>query len=78
MCDLRLPHKDGKRGGITWTDTRYARDTARAMILSLRATAAIKAVYFNDSTLIAEGICSTLAGHDNHFHVGITVPPRLS
>ncbi len=71
-CDLRLPRKDGRAGGITWRDTRsYDQAAARAQLQALRAQPLVSLVYFNDPVLIRAGLCRAYRGHDNHIHFQI-------
>ena len=82
MCiDIRLPKKNhsGKApGGRTFESVDYDRDAMRAQLKSLRAQGLVNEdrVFFNDPTLIAEGLCSALNGHGNHVHADIKVPAR--
>ncbi|WP_373537607.1 hypothetical protein [Microcoleus sp.] len=75
-CDIRLPRKDGQSGGIVSTDSKFDRDAMRAMLKAIRNQSKyeIKRIFFNDFTLITEGICVSAAGHDNHAHIDI-IPP---
>jgi hypothetical protein len=34
-------------------------------------------VFLNDETLIHEGLCQAVAGHDNHAHFEIKPPVRV-
>ncbi len=58
-------------GRITWQSSTYDRAATRALVQAIRATAAgqIALVYFNDPTLIAEGLTTSYPNHDNHLHV---------
>jgi hypothetical protein len=73
-CDILLPHKDGKFGGITWQNPGYDRDAMRAMLQAIRQQSLVSAVFFNDPQLISEGLCSRLGGHDNHAHFNLRPP----
>lgn len=84
-CDLQLPRTDGKAGGITYRDSIYDRNAARAVLQALKAQANVTNIYFNDSTLAREGLCQTEASwcaavkmkcHDNHIHFEIKPPAR--
>jgi len=75
-CDLRLPRLDGATGGINYNEAEFDRDTTRAVIHSLRAQALVSTVFFNDPTLIAEGLCVAAPTHDNHVHFQIVAPAR--
>lgn len=76
VADLRLPKKDGSVGGITTADLRFDRDAMRAQLQALRAQPLFDRVFLNDSTLIGEGLCAPLSGHDDHVHYEIKPPPR--
>ena len=76
-CDIRLPRKDGK-SGITIPDPEFDREAMRAMLKAIRGQTKykIKLIYFNDLTLIAERLCESAPGHDNHAHIDIIPPDR--
>lgn len=74
--DLRLPHKDGTSGGITYENADYDRMAARAMIIALRNQPLAHIIFFNDKVLIAENLCSPLIGHNDHFHFQIDPPMK--
>ena len=76
-CDVRLPRRDGTApGNTTVHDGRYDRGAMRAMLSAFRAHPLVRRIVFNDPVLIAEGLCTAVAGHDDHAHVEITPPPR--
>jgi hypothetical protein len=77
-CDLRLPRKDGKVGGITVAEAAYDRDAMRAMLRALMAQKLASRVLLSDHVLVAEGLCRAAAGHHNHAHFEIKPPARLS
>ena len=58
-------------GRITWQSASYDRAATRALVQAIRATAAghVALIYFNDPTLIAEGLTTSYPNHDNHLHV---------
>jgi hypothetical protein len=76
MCDVNLPRSDGKAGDITWRDDLFDRSAARKLIQAMRKQLLVRAVYFNDSTLMGEGLCDFSGGHDNHIHFEINPPVR--
>lgn len=82
MCiDLRLPKtglSEKAPGGRTYQSSDYDRDAMRAQLQALRAQPLIQddRIFFNDPDLIAEGLCTALAGHDNHVHADINPPAR--
>ena len=57
--------------GTRWTFSTYDRTATRALIKRIRALAPghIKVIYFNDPTLIREGLTRWYSGHDDHIHV---------
>lgn len=58
-------------GRITWQSATYDRAATRALVQAVRATAPgqVVLVYFNDPTLISEGLTTSYPNHDNHLHV---------
>ena len=78
-CDIRLPRKDGQSGGISNANTNsaYDRRAMRAQLKAIRAQPMVSRVFFNDRTLIAEGLCQRAGGHNNHAHFEVRPPaPR--
>jgi putative peptidoglycan binding protein len=75
--DIRLPRKDGNVGGIVVTDQAFDRAAMRALIQAFRAQPTASRVFLNDQTLIHEGLCQAVAGHDNHAHFEIKPPVRV-
>ena len=75
-CDLRLPRKDGQAGGIRFTDPQFDRDAMRAMLKAIhdQDKYKIRHIFFNDLSLIAEGLCKNAPGHDDHVHIDIISP----
>lgn len=78
-CDIRVPRKDGE-AGATISEPEYDREAMRAMLKSIRGQTkyGIKRIFFNDFTLVTEGLCQELAGHHNHAHIDIIPPRRVS
>jgi hypothetical protein len=76
MCDVNLPKKNGKAGGITWESDEFDRSATRKLIQAMRKQPLVRAVYFNDQDLIDEGLCGFSGGHDNHIHFEINPPVR--
>ncbi|NUT35893.1 MAG: peptidoglycan-binding protein [Hamadaea sp.] len=58
-------------GRITWQSSTYDRAATRQLVQAIRAAAPghIKAIWFNDPTLISEGLTTSYTGHDNHLHI---------
>lgn len=78
MCDVFLPRKDGKYGGIDFTKPQYDQGATRALLQSLRKQKLVdkRAIFFNDPVLIREGLCKFATGHHHHIHFAISPPPR--
>lgn len=77
MCDVFLPRRDGKFGGIDFTSPNYDRNATRALLKSIRKQKLIRAVFFNDPQLIREGLCHHAFGHHHHIHFEINPPVRV-
>jgi hypothetical protein len=76
-CDLRLPRTDGTApAGTTHQTANYDQNAARAMLNAFRAQPLFDLAFFNDPTLIAEGLCAQQPAHDNHIHVQMKPPVR--
>jgi peptidoglycan hydrolase-like protein with peptidoglycan-binding domain len=56
---------------ITWQSTAYDRSATRELVKAIRAAAPgqISVIYFNDPTLINEGLTTSYPNHDNHLHI---------
>lgn len=77
VCDLRLPLTDGTApGGTTFRDGDYDRDAMRALLEAINDQDLFDRAFFNDPDLVAQGLCTKLAGHDDHAHVEIHPPER--
>lgn len=68
---IRTDSAQCSAGRITWQSSTYDRAATRALVQAIRATASgqIALIYFNDPTLISEGLTSQYPNHDNHLHV---------
>lgn len=77
-CDLRLPKIDGTAGGITWNSATYDQNAMRASLQAFWQNSLVTRIFFNDTTLISEGLCESEVGHDDHAHIEIIPPPRIS
>ena len=73
-CDIFLPKKGGDFGGVVWWSWNYDRDATRAMLKALKKQPLTKRIFFNDPTLIQEGLCDRAGGHDNHIHFEVGAP----
>ncbi|MFB7512317.1 penicillin-insensitive murein endopeptidase [Streptomyces sp. NPDC056144] len=58
-------------GRITWQSGTYDRAATRQLVQAIRAAAPghIELIYFNDPTLISEGLTTQYPNHDNHLHI---------
>ncbi|GLZ76207.1 hypothetical protein Afil01_10140 [Actinorhabdospora filicis] len=58
-------------GRITWQSAAYDRAATRQLVQAIRSTASghVALIFFNDPTLINEGLTTQYANHDNHLHV---------
>ncbi|MDJ0845892.1 N-acetylmuramidase domain-containing protein [Crocosphaera sp.] len=77
-CDIYLPRKGGGHGLSNWTLSQYDRNAARAILKALHAQPLVRKnkIYFNDTTLIKEGLCKSLGGHHHHIHFEVDVPRK--
>jgi len=57
--------------GSNWRYVSYDRGATRTLIRAIRAAAPghVKLIWFNDPTLIREGLTTYHSGHDDHLHV---------
>jgi hypothetical protein len=77
QIDIRPPRLDGDTTqGTTVGAATYDRDAMRAILEAFREEGDIADIFLNDATLIAEGLCTSLAGHDDHAHVAVAPPNR--
>lgn len=80
--DIRLPHKHNDNdkdnitnvGGITHESDEYDQEATRKIIQSFKQQPLVTQIGFNDKTLIDEGLCQHIPGHDNHIHIQIKAP----
>jgi hypothetical protein len=75
-CDIKLPRRDGKAGGITFESPSYDRQAMRAILRALLAQQLASRVLFNDPVLVAENLCIEVTGHHDHVHFDIHPPAR--
>jgi hypothetical protein len=76
MCDLLLPQKDGKVGGITFRSKEYDQRTTKALLVAIKNYSLVRKILFNDPDLIRAGWCQPAPAHDDHIHFEINPPPR--
>ena len=76
--DVRLMRRDKNqcRYPTNYHLSSYDRNATRALIRAIRAAAPghVKLIYFNDPVLIAQGLTTHYAGHDDHLHIRYCVP----
>lgn len=68
---IRTDNGQCSAGRITWQSATYDRAATRQLIQAIRAAAPghVRWIFFNDPTLISEGLSTHEANHDNHLHV---------
>ena len=68
---IRTDNAQCTAGRITWESSTYDRAATRQLVQAVRAAAPghVKFIWFNDPTLINEGLTANWAGHDNHLHI---------
>ncbi|WP_460514976.1 penicillin-insensitive murein endopeptidase [Flindersiella endophytica] len=68
---IRTDNAQCTAGRITWQSSTYDRAATRQLVQAIRAAAPghVALIFFNDPTLISEGLTSQYANHDNHLHV---------
>jgi hypothetical protein len=68
---IRTDNAQCTAGRITWQSATYDRAATRQLINEIRAAAPghVKFIFFNDPTLINEGLTTIQDNHDNHLHV---------
>lgn len=68
-ADMRLLSKNGEDLMLNFESPQYSRDLTRKFVTLLRANANMHRVFFNDPKLMAEGLTSQAAGHNDHLHL---------
>ncbi|GAA0612973.1 peptidoglycan-binding protein [Kribbella sandramycini] len=68
---IRTDNNQCTAGRITWQSTTYDRAATRQLVQAIRAAAPghVRIIFFNDPTLIDEGLTTEWPAHDNHLHV---------
>jgi peptidoglycan hydrolase-like protein with peptidoglycan-binding domain len=68
---IRTDNAQCTAGRITWQSATYDRAATRQLIQSIKAAAPghVRLIFFNDPTLINEGLTTEWPAHDNHLHV---------
>ncbi|MEV6283239.1 penicillin-insensitive murein endopeptidase [Kribbella sp. NPDC051770] len=68
---IRTDNGQCTAGRITWQSATYDRAATRQLVQAIRAAAPghVRYIWFNDPTLISEGLTSNWPAHDNHLHV---------
>jgi hypothetical protein len=67
---IRTDNAQCTAGRITWQSATYDRAATRQLIQAIKAAAPghIRLIFFNDPTLINEGLTTEWPSHDNHLH----------
>jgi peptidoglycan hydrolase-like protein with peptidoglycan-binding domain len=73
---VRTDHAQCTAGRITWQSSTYDRAATRELVRAVRNAAPghVKLIFFNDPTLIAEGLTTRYDNHDNHLHIRYCEP----
>ena len=73
---IRTDHAQCTAGRITWQSATYDRAATRELVRAVRDAAPghVKLIFFNDPTLIAEGLTTHWDNHDNRLHVRYCEP----
>ncbi|GAA3573044.1 hypothetical protein GCM10022235_48080 [Kribbella ginsengisoli] len=68
---IRTDNAQCTAGRITWESATYDRAATRQLVQAVRAAAPghVKFIWFNDPTLINEGLTANWPAHDNHLHI---------
>ena len=68
---IRTDNAQCTAGRITWESSTYDRAATRQLVQAVRAAGGghVKFIWFNDPTLISEGLTANWPAHDNHLHV---------
>lgn len=68
---IRTDSAQCSAGRITWQSSTYDRAATRRLVQAIRNTAPghIKLIFFNDPTLVNEGLTTSYPNHDNHLHI---------
>ncbi len=68
---IRTDNAQCTAGRITWQSTTYDRAATRQLVQAIRAAAPghVRIIFFNDPTLINEGLTTEWPAHDNHLHL---------
>ncbi len=71
LWPIRTDSAQCTAGRITWQSATYDRAATRRLVNEIRAAAPghVRLIFFNDPTLINEGLTQPLDNHDNHLHV---------
>lgn len=68
-ADMRPLSKNGQDLVLNFNSAEYSQDLTSEFVKLLRANARMHRVFFNDPKLIAEGLTSHAAGHNDHLHL---------
>jgi peptidoglycan hydrolase-like protein with peptidoglycan-binding domain len=71
LWPIRTDSAQCTAGRITWQSSTYDRAATRQLINQIRSAAPghIALIFFNDPTLVNEGLTTSYPNHDNHLHV---------
>jgi peptidoglycan hydrolase-like protein with peptidoglycan-binding domain len=71
LWPIRTDNAQCTGGRITWSSSTYDRTATRQLVQAIRNAAPghVALIFFNDPTLINEGLTTQYPNHDNHLHV---------
>jgi peptidoglycan hydrolase-like protein with peptidoglycan-binding domain len=71
LWPIRTDSAQCTAGRITWQSSTYDRAATRELVNQIRSAAPghVALIFFNDPTLVSEGLTTSLTNHDNHLHV---------
>lgn len=71
LWPIRTDSAQCSAGRITWQSGTYDRAATRQLVQAIRNAAPghVRLIFFNDPTLINEGLTTQYPNHDNHLHV---------
>jgi peptidoglycan hydrolase-like protein with peptidoglycan-binding domain len=71
LWPIRTDSAQCTAGRITWQSGTYDRAATRQLVQAIRNAAPghVRLIFFNDPTLISEGLTTEYPNHDNHLHV---------
>lgn len=69
--DIRPVRKDGRNEGTNYNDPSYDREATQRLVDTLRATGAVKDIFFDDAQISGVRSLGPKYPHANHLHVRV-------